>query len=269
MTRLSIVIPCYNDGVYLREAVDSAIAQTHPDTEIVVVDDGSTHPRTTEALGDLPDGVRIWRQENKGVSAARNAGITIASGEYILPLDADDTLGPTYAAHAAEILDAQSDVGLVGCGTRLFGTQDLVVRPEVPHAVEWLLANRLPVSTVFRRVEWEACGGFAEDLVWGEDWHLWVRLVAMESRVHILPEIGLHYRRRPGQVTAHVAWELQERTRVRVLQDGLPIMMRFPAESAAALGRQLNLLQAMRERRTERLRSKVVTSLRRLAPDYL
>lgn len=266
MTRLSVVIPCYNDGDHLLAAVDSAIAQTHPDTEIVVVDDGSTDPRTTQVLGDLPDRVRIRRQENKGVSAARNAGITIASGDYILPLDADDRLGPTYAAHAAQILDAQPDVGLVGCGTQLFGTKELVVRPEVPHAVDWLLANRLPVSTVFRRADWDACGGFAEDLVWGEDWHLWVRLVARESRVHILPEIGLHYRRRPGQVTAHVAWELQERTRARVLQDGLPIMTRFPAESAAALGRQLNLLQAMRERRSERLRSKVVASLRRSGP---
>lgn len=265
MTRLSIVIPCYNDGLYLPEAVASALSQTHDDVEVIVVDDGSTDPSTSRALDDLPPTrVRILRQENAGLPAARNAGIMIATGDYILPLDADDLLGSTFAEHAVALLDESPHVGLVGSGTRMFGTEKTVMRPSTPHPVDWLLANRLPASAVFRRADWVVCGGYAEDLRWGEDWHLWVRIVAMERQVEILPEIGLHYRRRAGQMTARVSWELQETTRARVLQDGVPIMSRYPAEWGTALGRQLNLLHAIRQRRTERLRSLILTRVRRL-----
>jgi glycosyltransferase involved in cell wall biosynthesis len=261
MTRLSIVIPCYNDGLYLPQAVESALSQTHEDTEVIVVDDGSTDRSTTQALAGLPDQVTVLRQENAGLPAARNAGISAATGAYILPLDADDILGRTFGQHAVTVLDRSPGVGLVGSGTRLLGDENAVVHPAVPHPVDWLLANRLPASAVFRRADWEACGGYAEDLRWGEDWHLWVRLVAMERRVEILPEIGLHYRRRAGQMTSSVPWELQERTRARVLQDGIPIMSRYPAEAGTALGRQLNLLQAIRQRRGERLRSRLLASI--------
>jgi glycosyltransferase involved in cell wall biosynthesis len=265
MTRLTIVIPCYNDGAYLEEAVASALAQTLADVEVIVVDDGSSDPETVRVLAALPSHqVRVLRQENAGVSAARNNGIGHARGEYILPLDADDTLRPSLAQQAVEALDRQPDLGLVGSATQFFGTETMVMRPTQPHPVDWLLANRLPATAVFRRADWKLCGGYAEDLRWGEDWHLWVKLVALGREVAVLPEIGLHYRRRIGQVTTSVPWALQERTRVRVLRDGIPIMNRFPEEWAQTLGAQLNLLQAMRQRRGEKLRSRIVASLRRL-----
>lgn len=263
MTRLTIVIPCYDDGAYLAEAVESSLDQTHDDLEVMVMDDGSTDSETLRILSSLPSRVRVLRQRNSGVSAARNSAIAQASGDYILPLDADDVLGRTYAEHAAEVLDSRPEVGLVGCATRLFGSQDAVIAPAPPSPVDWLLANRLPASSAFRRADWEACGGYEESLRWGEDWHLWVKLVAMSRQVHVLPEIGLNYRRRPGQTTSDVPWALQELTRARVLQDGLPIMRQFPAESSLALAQQLNLLQAMRSRRSERFRHQIVAALTR------
>jgi glycosyltransferase involved in cell wall biosynthesis len=268
MTRLSIVIPCYNDGDFLDEAVASALAQTLEDVEIIVVDDGSNDPETVRVLAALPSQqVRVLRQENAGVSAARNNGIAHANGEYILPLDADDKLRPSFAQHAVEALDQRSNLGLVGSATQFFGTATMVMRPTRPHPVDWLLANRLPATAVFRRADWEACDGYAEDLSWGEDWHLWVKLVALGREVAVLPEIGLDYRRRVGQVTTRVPWALQERARVRVIRDGIPIMNRFPEDWGESLGAQLNLLQAMRQRRGERLRSRIVASLSRLRSD--
>lgn len=90
-----------------------------------------------------------------------------------------------------------------------------------------------------------------------------MKIVAMGREVAVLPGVGLHYRQRPGQMTAHVPWSLQEHTRSRVLQDGLPIMVHHPVEASLALARQLNLLHAMRERPSERLRSRLLTAWRR------
>lgn len=269
MTRVSIVIPCFDDGLHLSQSVRSALDQTYDDVEVLVVDDGSSDAATLRELRSLPPGVQVLRQSNAGVSTARNTAIAAASGDYILPLDADDLLDVGYAAAAAGILDRKPEVGVVGCATRLFGTEDTVVRPPAPHPVDWLLANRLPVSSVFRRADWVDCGGFDEDLVWGEDWHFWVKIIARGRQVAVLPNVGLHYRRRPGQTTADVPWSRQERAWARVLQDGLPIMLAHPVESSLAIAQRLTLLQAMRERPSERLRSRILTTLRHGRRDHL
>lgn len=105
MTRVSIIIPCFNDGLYLQESVMSAIDQTYDDVEILVIDDGSDDPATLHQLANLPRHVQTLRQPNSGVSCARNTAIAASSGEYILPLDADDLLEATFVADAVGVLD--------------------------------------------------------------------------------------------------------------------------------------------------------------------
>jgi glycosyltransferase involved in cell wall biosynthesis len=101
MPKISVIIPCFNQGPYLDEAVDSVLAQTFQDFEILVVDDGSTDAETIKILRDFArPKTRIIRTENQGLSAARNNGIREAMGEYILPLDADDKIGPGYLEDA-------------------------------------------------------------------------------------------------------------------------------------------------------------------------
>ena len=91
--KVSVVIPCFNHGEFLPEAVCSATCIERDDIELIVVDDGSTDERTRKEMDALPaQGIKVIRQENKGLAAARNAGIAISRGEYILPLDADDRL---------------------------------------------------------------------------------------------------------------------------------------------------------------------------------
>ena len=269
MTRVSIVIPCHNDGAFIGDAVRSALAQTER-AEVIVVDDGSDDPETLRVLRALPDrGIRVLTQQNAGLPAARNAAIAAAGGPYILPLDADDLLGERFVQDGASVLDVRPDVGLVGSATRFFGTEAGIVTPNVPHPSEWLIANRLPATAMFRKADWESCGGYAEDLRWAEDWHFWVRLVAMDRDVEVLPFVGLHYRRRAGQMTSHVPWDRQAITRARVIRDGLPIIERYPDEVSRALGSQLNLLQEMRSSRYARARSRLVAVARAARGRYL
>ena len=95
MPKVSVIIPCYNAGEWIDEAVDSVLSQTYKDYEIIIVNDGSSDPLTQEKLRSYESSsIQVIHQENKGPAAARNTGIRSARGEYILPLDADDMLVP-------------------------------------------------------------------------------------------------------------------------------------------------------------------------------
>ena len=120
---VSVVIPCYNQGVFLPEAVESVLKQTMQDFEIIVINDGSTDEAGLDIVQNFPK-TTVLHQTNKGVSAARNAGIRAARGAYIIPLDADDKFAPDYLAKAAAILEKNQEVGVVYARARYFGFRD-------------------------------------------------------------------------------------------------------------------------------------------------
>ena len=201
-SKVSVVIPCFNDGAYLSDAVASALAQTHPHTEVIVVDDGSTDAVTLHELDACREtGVRVHRQDNRGLSAARNAGIGLARGTYVLPLDSDDRISPTYALQAAEVLDARPDVGIVGGDIELFGLESAQVRPSVDGVEGMLFQNRLYTCSMSRRDDWLAVGGYPEHVPFAEDWIYWLRILALGREVHLLDDTVWYYRQRPGQMT--------------------------------------------------------------------
>jgi glycosyltransferase involved in cell wall biosynthesis len=112
--KVSVVTPCFNHGAVLREAVWSVKNIEREDIELIVVDDGSTDELTRKEMDTLSaGGIKVIRQENKGLAAARNAGVAISKGEYVLPLDADNRLHPVYIEHGVRILDADPAVGVV------------------------------------------------------------------------------------------------------------------------------------------------------------
>ena len=114
MPLISVIIPCYNQGQYLAESIGSALASDYQELEIIVVDDGSTDPETIALLDQLAySKTRLIRQENRGLAAARNWGIAEAQGTYILPLDADDRIGPQYISQAVAALAADTELGIV------------------------------------------------------------------------------------------------------------------------------------------------------------
>jgi glycosyltransferase involved in cell wall biosynthesis len=199
MTSVSIVITCYNLGEYLEEAIQSALDQTYPNVEVLVVDDGSTDQRTIEVLDRLQSHprLRILRTPNQGVARARNLGFSEARGEYILPLDADDRIKPEYVARAAEVLDRQPLVGFVGCHYRIFGEREGTCTPDDYRLPNLLVENVVPIASVIRRSCWEEVGGYCPELNSIEDWDLWIGILGRDHAGFVLPEILFEYRVRP------------------------------------------------------------------------
>jgi glycosyltransferase involved in cell wall biosynthesis len=184
---VSLIIATYNHGRYLGAALDSVLAQTRP-TEIIVVDDGSTDD-TPAVLARFAPRVRVHRQDNRGLSAARNAGLELARGDYIGFLDADDVIAPTKLAAQAAVLDADPEVGWTYCDVRI----DDEVTGESRLASErfhyagrrldgWIFSelvrgNFMPVmAPLIRRQALAAAGEFDARLTPMEDWDLWLRL---------------------------------------------------------------------------------------------
>ncbi len=193
----SVVIPCYNQGGYLRETVQSVVASAYPNIEIIIVDDGSKDNSQEVAMkiAEEHKNVRYIHQKNSGPSKARNHGIRLAQGKYILPLDADDLIAPNYIPEAVTILENRPDVQLVYCEAEKFEgkTGHWKLRPFSLN----LLArdNMIFVSGIFRKSDWEKCGGFDEDMIWGrEDWEFWISLLKNGGEVVKLPFVGFYYR---------------------------------------------------------------------------
>src|SRR5262249_6222731 len=122
--RVAVVLTCYNLGRYLDEAVDSVLAQTFRDFELVIVDDGSDEPQTVRLLESYArPQTRVVHSPNRGLSAARNLGIRETTGEYICALDADDVLEPTYLEKSVRVLDADPTLAFVSHWLRAFGDE--------------------------------------------------------------------------------------------------------------------------------------------------
>lgn len=201
--KVSVIIPCYNLGCYLPEAIESVLKQDFDQFEIVVVDDGSTDPQTLDILNKYSDhGVMVLKTTNHGPSVARNKGISHAGGKYILPLDADDKLAPDFIKMASEILDGHPDVGIVYGQVELFGSNSgLWKLPEF--SPERLLFDNMIVATaMFRREDWISVGGYSRRMVYGwEDWDFWLSLVEYGRRVVCLSQVALQYRIRDSSRT--------------------------------------------------------------------
>jgi hypothetical protein len=199
---VSIVLPCFNGGAELFEAVASCDRIRDVFYELLVVDDGSDEPTTRRLLEQLEHiGYPVIRQENRGLSAARNTARRAARGRYLLPLDHDNRLRPEYAIRAAEVMGRDPQVGVVYGDAQRFGSRD--DRWEMgPFDVERLLRwNHIDACAVIRTEAIDECGGYDEEMVAGaEDWDLWLGLVERGWRFRYVPEVLFDYRVRPGSM---------------------------------------------------------------------
>jgi hypothetical protein len=152
-------------------------AQTFPGIELVVVDDGSTDPQTLDCLASLPPDIRLLRQENRGLPAARNAGMRAARGRFVMPLDCDDRLEPTMIGACLEAVE-RTGAAYAYAATALVGDASGIVRKPF-NFFEQLATNQLPYCLLMRREVWEGVGGYDEAMRFGyEDWELNIRLGA-------------------------------------------------------------------------------------------
>jgi hypothetical protein len=198
---VTVVIPVWNQGRYLRAAIDSARLCGYRPLEIVVVDDGSTEPGTVAALDALA-GVTVIRQSHQGLPAARNAGIAAARGAFVIPLDADDLLPAGFVAPAVAALERDARIGCVAGEVRNFGLLEHVGVPlgYVPDVS--LVVNTFPRATaVFRAGVLAEVGGYDPQLPAYEDWDLYLRLHKAGYAVECAPLTGQLYRRHPDSMT--------------------------------------------------------------------
>lgn len=205
LVKISVVIPCYNQGEFLREAMQSVMFSAFDNYEIIVVNDGSTDVFTLRVFDELEkefcenQHIVIVHQENAGVSIARNNGIRLSRGEYILPLDSDDKIRPNYLSRAADILDNYPDIGVIYPYVQIFGERYELCEFPSFDAKRLLLYNFIVACSVFRKKLWEDCGGYDPEMKLGyEDWEFWIRVMKKGGKFHLIREVMADYRFRTG-----------------------------------------------------------------------
>ena len=205
MNRVSVVIPAYNCGPWVAEAVASALAQTHPPAEILVVDDGSTDD-TAAHLAAFGSAIRVLRQANGGAAAARNAGVAAAAGSFIAFLDADDVWHPRKLERQLPHLAARPDLGLLATGHYAWPGPHADASADAPALIpvpldRLIVRNSIVTSTVVARADvLRAAGPFDAELHGPEDFDLWLR-VAQRAKLAILPTPLSGYRTVVGSLS--------------------------------------------------------------------
>jgi len=247
VTTVSVVIPSYNRGQGLSDSVTSALAQTLRPLEVIVVDDGSTDD-TPAVLARYAGRVRVLRQPNRGLAAARNAGLAAARGTYVAFLDADDVMAPTKLAAQLEVLERSPTIGWTYCDVLIetVATRTTVTASERfgygARALDgWLFpelihGNFIPaIAPMIRRTALDAAGGFDERLTALEDWDMWLRL-SLIAEARYTPAVLVTYRIRPGGMSEDRA--RMDRNRFCVL-DKINRTRPVALESLGSVGRRL------------------------------
>lgn len=191
---ISIIIPSYNQKEYLAEAIDSALAQTTR-SEVIVIDDGSTDGSLAIAQSYLPFKVKVVQQVNKGLASARNAGIMNATGDYILPLDADDLLKENCVERIIETIE-KTQAEIIAPSFHCFGLADqTVILMDSPVIEDFKLANRISYCSAIKKESLLEVGGYSPKMVEGyEDLHLWINLLTRGKKIVTIPEPLMFYR---------------------------------------------------------------------------
>lgn len=203
---VSVVIPCYNQGEYILDALSSVQTCNEPVYEVIIVNDGSTEPLTLKVLSYLKEkGYVVIDQDNQGLSEARNNGIKAAKGRYILPLDADNKIRLNYIPRGIEILDKYPEVGVVYGNAELFGDKTGVWEFPDFDVNRIIMGNFIDACAVIRKSLWENCGGYDSkipDKLGYEDWDLWLGATEKGWQFYHVPEVLFDYRFRENSMVS-------------------------------------------------------------------
>jgi glycosyltransferase involved in cell wall biosynthesis len=206
---VSVVIPCYNSARYLRETVESVSVDDGRALEVLLVDDGSqdeTRSIMAELVAeDVAEGskrrIRIIEQENRGVAAARNAGISVAQNAYIVPLDADDLLQPTMIGTCARALDAENHVSIVYTDRWEFGDVEQVWPAGAFELHRLKYFNQIGYCSMLRQRVWDAIGGYRVNVSGFDDWDFWIATASRGFKTKYVAEpLWRHRQRQDSQL---------------------------------------------------------------------
>lgn len=197
-TLISVIVPCYNQAQYLDECLQSVLDQTYQNWECIIVNDGS--PDNTEEIAlqwtKKDSRFKYLNKENGGLSSARNAGINIAKGEWILPLDSDDKIGNRYLELAEKEFD--KDYAIIYSDAHFFN-DEFIIRWDLPkyNFENLLLFNHIYCTAFFKKSDWRKVSGYDVNLIYGrEDWDFWLSILNKNSIIKKINYDGFFYRRK-------------------------------------------------------------------------
>ncbi len=194
---ISVIVPCYNQAQFLSDALQSVLNQSYQNWECIIVNDGS--PDDTESVAQewcrKDKRCKYLDKKNEGVSAARNAGISIAEGEYILPLDGDDKISGNYIEECVKEFERNPQTKLVYSKAAFFGDKEGEWNLSVFDYRELLIRNVVYCSAMYKKLDWKKTGGYDETMLAGlEDWEFWLSFISPDDAVTCLQNTLFYYR---------------------------------------------------------------------------
>jgi len=206
---VSIIIPCYNYGKFVIEAIESAVSQTFQSIEIIVINDGSTDKDTIDVLNNLNyPKVRVVHQENQGLAQTRNNGALLSKGKYICFLDADDMMMPTYIEKALIILEADGNLGCAYSWLQCFGDNESIWRTQDFDSFVIRNSNIASSHSVIRKSAWDKvfelnnCGFLTKYNGYFEDWVFWIDMIRTGLGGRVIKECLIRYRIHKNSLSA-------------------------------------------------------------------
>src|SRR5829696_7805690 len=196
--QLSIIIPCYNHGQYIKETLQSVFLCTDKSLfEVIIINDGSTDEYTIQTLAELEkNGYTVINQCNQGLGAARNNAIKLARGKYILPLDSDNRIRPEYIYEGIAFLNDAAQFDVVYGNAEYFGEQQGIWIVGEFNLQKLMLHSYIDACAIFRKSAWEKVGGYDDRMpaMGLEDWDFWLRIAFSGGLFKYIPKALFDYR---------------------------------------------------------------------------
>ena len=256
---ISVIVPCYNQGQYLAETLDSVLSSTLQDWECIIVNDGSTDNSADVAkrFVERDSRFRLLYQQNAGPSAARNHGVNESTGEFILFLDGDDKIESEYISSGVSYLKRHTDCTLFYCKARTFGSEEKIKNWNYTTYRNLLRYNSIDCCSIIRRKDFDRAGGFDENMRGYEDWDFFIRLLYKHDVVYQDERELFHYRVGANQNSVNAgAIARQDALTLYIYQKNIHIYNDLFGHPQQLLAR-LEYLEALQNRFFVRLASKV------------
>ncbi|CAN5424079.1 glycosyltransferase family A protein [soil metagenome] len=214
--KVTVVIPCYNQGIFLMDALKSLQTCDNNLFDLIIVNDGSIEKETKVILKRLSDeGFNVFNQENKGLGEARNTGIRLSRTDYVLPLDADNKILPIYLTKAIHILNTQPEIAVVYGNAKLFGEETGALTPGPFNLQQLMICNYIDACAVIRKSAIEAVGLYDNMKIMGyEDWDLWLRFAFGGYQFYYLDETLFEYRVRENSMLRSLNQNIQRQNEI-------------------------------------------------------
>jgi glycosyltransferase involved in cell wall biosynthesis len=202
---ISVIIPAYNDEKYIKECLDSVLAQTFQNWEVICIDDGSTDKSLSifQEYASRDPRIKVISQRNQGVIAARNNAISQANGNYIFPLDSDDKIAPTCLEVLYNFIKANPEYSVVCPNLILFGKEKgNLYLPKPTYKNMYSGSNGIHNSSLYPKSLWEKYGGYNPAFAMGnEDFDFWLKFMDDDKKVIRIPERLFYYRIKPDHLS--------------------------------------------------------------------